>query len=181
MISYGALLHYCTFGLPANSFTKSAFLYGWDDLARQVDTLVDSSATPLLVVGMDKYRIASGLAFYLNKEDRLEQEKSDVNETTGRQLFGNDALMYNFWFPPEHASARDILVISEDRNQLEPVNFSNHYRQLGDIEEINITKRGKNAGHFFYRKLTAYTANAHAHIAGLAMPTTNQPDMTHHT
>ena len=181
MISYGALLHYCTFGLPANSFTKSVFLYGWDDLARQVDTLVDSSAKPLLVVGMDKYRVASGLAFYLNKVETLEQEKSDVNETTGRQLFGNDALMYNFWCTPEHASARDILVISEDRDQLDPANFINHYHKLGPIEEIDIKKRGKIAGQVFYRKLTAYMTNVHKALTSIATPTIDTPAKPHAT
>lgn len=181
MISYGALLHYCTLGLPANSFTKSVFLYGWDDLARQVDTLVDSSATPLLVVGMDKYRIASGLAFYLNKVENLEGEQSDVNETTGRQLFGQNALMYNFWCPPEQALARDILVISEDRDQLDPANFINYSDHLGPIAAIDITKRGKTAGQFFYRKLTAYKTNIHADLTSTAMPAMDKPAKVHDT
>lgn len=178
MIAYGVLLHYCTFGLPQTSFAKNVFLYGWDDLASQVDTLAHSSTRPLLVVGMDKYRIASGLAFYRDKMNLPGQETAELNETTGRQLFGDDALMYNYWCPPLQAVARDILMIAEDRKQLDSTGLLNHYQQLGQIKEINIKKRGENAGHFFYRKLTAYRTNAHADIAGLAMPaTTHQSDI----
>lgn len=136
------------------SFAKNVFLYGWDDLARQVDILAHSTtAKPLLVVGMDKYRIASGLAFYRNKTNRLEQKRSDINETTGNKLFGNNALMFNYWCPPEQALSRDILVIAEDRNRLDPANFTNHYRKLGKIQEINSKREGKVPATFFIVQL----------------------------
>ncbi len=171
MIAYGALLHYCTFGLPGTTFAKSPFLNGWDDLARQVNTLVRNATTPLLVVGMDKYKIASGLAFYRNKINGHEESPAAVNDTTGRQLFGENALMYNYWCSPKQAGGRDILVIAEDRKQLDAVNFTDHYQQLGEIKTINIEKRGKSSGHFFYRRLTSYSADMHAHLTISTSPT----------
>lgn len=158
LCTYGAILYYCAFGLPCTSFTNNVFLYGWDDLAQQVDKIVHNSAnqSPLLVVGMDKYRTASGLAFYLSKNNPVKRGKSELTEATGRQLFGYDSLMYNYWYPPSLALSRNILVICKDKKQLDPALFANYYEHLGQMKELTINKRGKAAGHFFYRVLTSY-------------------------
>jgi len=158
---YGALLYYCAFGLPATPFASNVFLYGWDDLARQVNKLTHGPGNrqPLLVVGMDKYRTASGLAFYLRKIDAAKQSNSDLTEVTGGQLFGYDSLMYNFWYPPSLAQTRDILVISKSKEQLNSAIFVNRCQHFGRIKELDIKKRGKPSGHYFYRILTSYTTS----------------------
>lgn len=163
VLGYGTLLHYCAIGLPGLSYGNGDFLFGWEDLAQQVEERVQTIAAREgerpVVAGMDHYRIASGLAFYRNKQMPQGVAHYSVEETTGSQLFGGGALMYNYWYPPALASDRDILVIAHNKEQLEPADFGNHYQKLGDIGEITLTKRGKKAGRYYYRLLTWYTPN----------------------
>lgn len=170
---YGIVLHYCAIGLPGLSYASGTVLFGYDSLAQQVEKEVQiiaekEHARPL-VAGMDRYKIASGLAFYRNKQRR--EELIPVDETTGSNLFDRNALMYNYWYPPALASDRNVLIISRKKEQLDPGNFSNHYQHLGKIGEITITKQGKKAGSYYYRLLTWYTPGVEAgHISSYTPP-----------
>ena len=156
VLTYGILLHYFALGLPGVPFMKSAFLFGWDDLAQKVEervkTIGEQEGKRPLVVGMDSYRMASGLAFYRSKQ----RVGIDINETTGYHLFGHNSLMYSYWYPPKWAAGRDILVFSEDLRRMDPVYFGNFFQHLGEIQEIKVEKRGKESGLLYYRLLTGY-------------------------
>ena len=72
LLLYGATLHYLTLGFPGIPYPKNFLLLGWSDLASQIERIEDGiegagGAEPL-VVGMDKMQIASGLAFYRNRQ-----------------------------------------------------------------------------------------------------------------
>lgn len=171
VLAYGGLLHYCAVGLPGFTFGNSRnFLFGWDDLASQLDekiTLVTArNGERPLVAGMDHYRLASGLAFYRSKEQSSDDRATTVNETTGRQLFGSGALMYDYWLSPAAAEGRDILVVAQRPEQLAPERLAGHSRQLGDLGEISVTKLGKKAGRYYYRLLTWYTPGTIHNHAG---------------
>ncbi len=172
---YGLMLHYCALGLPGISFTKNDFLFGEENLAKQVEEEVRAVALKdgerPLVVAMDHYRTASGLGFYLHKQMTVDQEKYpkypkySMAEITGRHLFGLNDLMYSYWYPAKEAAGRDILVVSQSRQMLDPSYFSFHYRALGPIHEISIDKRGKKVGSYFYRMLNRYSPNEHESLA----------------
>jgi dolichol-phosphate mannosyltransferase len=159
-LGYGILLHYFAIGLPGLSYSSSDFLFGWENLAQQVETEIETieknGGDRPLVAGIDRYRIASGLAFYRNKQRDEKDSDYLVDETTGRQLFDNNALMYNYWYPSALASKKDILVISQKKERLAPTALQNYCRLLGKIGEITVTKRGKKAGRYYYRLLTGY-------------------------
>ena len=161
VLCYGIVLHYCALGLPGVSYGKNPFLFGWDDLARQVEekvqTITAKDGKRPLVVGMDPYRIASGLAFYRQKETTDGSDKYIVSETTGSHLFGWNDLMYSYWYIASEAIDRDILLVSRDKNRLDPAYFRDHYQHLGQIHELDIEKRGKNAGRYYYRLLNGYS------------------------
>ncbi len=165
-ISYGALLHYSALGLPGTPFANDVFLFGWDDFAQQIEkqvqVLADQRGERPLVVGMDKYRIASGLAFYRNKQRTADLVQHPIDETTGSHLFGRKALMYSYWLPPAQADGRDIFVISRNKVKIQPPYFKNKYRDLDEIHEITIKKQGKDAGHYYYRLLTSYIPKGQA-------------------
>jgi dolichol-phosphate mannosyltransferase len=159
-LGYGILLHYFAIGLPGLSYSSSDFLFGWENLAKQVETKVqtiekDGGDRPL-VAGIDRYQTASGLAFYRNKQRDDKDPDYLVDETTGRQLFDINALMYNYWYPSALASKKDILVISRKKERLAPTALQDYCRLLGDIGEITVTKQGKKAGRYYYRLLTWY-------------------------
>ena len=167
VLIYGTFLHYCALGLPGVPYGKGIILFGWDDLAQKVEAQVkeltaENGKRPL-VVGMDSYRTASGLAYYRSKL----AAGTDVNDTTGYHIFGHKGLMYNYWYSPRWATGKDILVFSEDKLRMEPAYFGNFYEHLGEIQEINVVRRGKDCGHLYFRLLTGYTPG-------------DLPEMAHH-
>ncbi len=161
VLCYGLILHYFSLGIPGIPFVTNAFLFGGDDLALQVEQTVGeierrTGARPL-VAGMDKYRITSGLAFYRNKADALSPTvppERAVRETTGRQLFDLDALMYNYWLPAKEAMAHNVLAISERKEYLADHLFVGTARRLGKIRRYSIKKHGKEVGSYYYRLMT---------------------------
>ncbi len=77
-------------GIPGMSFRKdSPNPVAWKEMAKSVAEIKTPSKP--LIVGMDKYMIASELAFYLK----------DVENVSSSNLFGSDGLMYGFWFNPQ--------------------------------------------------------------------------------
>ena len=64
-------LYHLTVGIPGVGYGRHAELVpvGWRDLGRQVGAIADDlakrSGVDPLIVGMDRYAIASELAFYL--------------------------------------------------------------------------------------------------------------------
>jgi len=165
VLSYGVILHYFSLGLPGIPYDSNAFLFGGEDLALQVEQTVKNVAEERgsrpLVVGMDKYRLASGMAFYRNKAEHAEntQHAKSVQETTGRQIFGMDALMYNYWLTPADAIGRDILAISERKEYLADHLFSGSVQHLGKIKSYSVKKHGKEVGSYYYRLITRHAAD----------------------
>ena len=94
VLSYGLILHYFSLGIPGIPFNTSAFLFGGEDLAGQIEQIVKRveekrGKTPI-VIGMDKYRLASGLAFYRAKAINAAGPAAShqpVLETTGQTSF----------------------------------------------------------------------------------------------
>ncbi len=163
-LSYGLVLHYFSLGIPGIPFGTNAFLFGFNDLASQIEQTVksveDQKGTRPLVAGMDKYRIASGLAFYRNKANNLSETPApdrSIRETTGRQLFNMDALMYNYWLSPDQAADRDILVVAERREYLAGHLFFGKTKRLGKIRSFSIKKLGKEVGSYYYRFIVLST------------------------
>ena len=165
VLSYGVILHYFSLGVPGIPFDTNAFLFGGEDLALQVEQTVEKVATERgsrpLVVGMDKYRLASGLAFYRNKAEHSDntQHATSVQETTGRQIFGMDALMYNYWLTPAEATGRDLLVISERKEYLADHLLAGSGQHLGKIKSYFTKKHGKEVGSYYYRLITRHAAD----------------------
>ena len=159
-LSYGAILHYCALGLPGISYASSDFLFGWDDLAQHIESEVQDITSERgerpLVVGMGKYRIASGLAFYRTKLHQNDNFNMTLEETIGSHLFGRNALMYKYWYPPAKAATRDILIVSQDKKRLDSSVFKSYYQDLDEINEITILKQGKKAGRYYSRLLKWY-------------------------
>lgn len=164
ILVYGAVLHYGSLGLPGIPFTGGNLLLGWNSLAQQVEKTVEkaevANGQAPLVVGLDKYRIASGLVFYGHKLmlDR-HVTSSDIYEATGRQVLGANALMYNYWLPAERATGRDLLLVSQYKSDIENQQAPLQYEKNPKIGEYIVTKHGKNVGSYYYTLLTTKQSN----------------------
>jgi dolichol-phosphate mannosyltransferase len=164
LLIYGASLHYLSLGLPGLSYPSNFPLVGGKDLGRQIEQIENDieskSGVEPLVVGLDKYRISSLLAFYRpeNTSSPGSGPRESVLYTAGSNLFGGDSLMYRYWFPEKVTENRAMILVSAKRNLLEGNNILSRVREMGKIEELVVRKNGKPVGSYFYAVATGYTA-----------------------
>jgi dolichol-phosphate mannosyltransferase len=160
LILFGAVLYHAVLGFPGLPYPGDhPFLLDWHYLAARIEGLEDSLETgpksSPLVVGLDKYRIASGLAFYrtelLEKNERLGSTEEGAWETAGRHFFGKSSLMYAFWFPAEKYAGRDMILVSEDLEDLKENKVISSFRSMGDIRQIQLVKNKKPVTSYYYR------------------------------
>lgn len=158
LLIYGAGLLHLVLGLPGLGYSKHIELapVGWRDFSRQISETAaaarkESGAEPL-IVGMDRYAIASELAFY-----GAERTKSTV-ETSSAHLFGGMGLMYEQWTPPERQEGRTLLLVAWDRKDLTGGTVESHADRLGPIVDNVLTRDGKIVRHYYYRLAYHYQA-----------------------
>ncbi|MFH0727180.1 MAG: glycosyltransferase family 39 protein [Pseudomonadota bacterium] len=157
LLIYGASLHYLTLGLPGLPYPKNFPLVGCRDLGRQIEVIENdiesANGVEPLVVGMDKYRTASLLAFYrpeLTKRPNEPAAKESVIGTAGCHLFGGNSLMYAYWFPEKRVENQAMILVSPKRGDLEGTNVRSRIGEMGDIQELVVRKNGRPVGNYFY-------------------------------
>ncbi len=159
LISYGAIFHYLAIGLPGVPYRQDKVQpVAWRQLGadvRQIESGVEArTGEKPLVVGMDKYNLASELAFYRRHEG--EGTKNAVANTASRNLFGGGALMYEIWSPSENYAGRTLILVSFKRQALSDVALADSARDLGPVKERSVTKLGVPAGRYYYRVVAGY-------------------------
>lgn len=161
LLIWGGALHYFSIGLPEVPYPGGDPLLSWQDYAAQIDKLVESkekeSGERPTVVGMDLYKTASGLAFYRT----LNFEKGDTTrqlppllETAGRNVVGQGAVMYDYWFSPEQFKGKLLLLVSPDKGDLEKRHFIRKIKLASRIRELKTTKNDQEVRPLFYRFVT---------------------------
>ena len=166
LVVYAAVLHYWSLGLPTVAYRQNFHLLGWHGFAGQIEQLVDENTQPggqrLLVVGMDRHKLASGLGYYrsrLANADRDSAASAPVAETTSSHLFGANSLMYRFWFPYANYVGRDMMLISDKSRILEKDYVAGQFDRIGEIRTITYDKNGRQAGTYYYRLAYGYRGN----------------------
>lgn len=169
LLGYGAFLHYLTLGFPGVPYPQRLYLLGWQGLGREIEALANQferdTGEELLVVGMDRNRIASGLAFYRTKAAMVSNEPLDrdpVEQTSSWHLFGGKSLMYEYWFPIKDQQNKNLLLVSRDAANLTSDLVRSRVRQLGDIEEVALWKNGKQVGRYYYCLAKGYHSDSRA-------------------
>ena len=112
-----------------------------------------------MVAGMDKYRVASGLAFYRSRlagEGGGDVRNQIIDETTGRNLFRKGSVMYSHWHQPDLFYQRNIVVVSSKLEELNPSVFNPYVRDIGPLKTIMIYQQGEEVGPVYYRYLRGY-------------------------
>ena len=151
LLLYGAALFYFTRGIPGVGYGRHAELVpvGWRELGRDVGAIAAdiarrTGAAPL-IVGMDRYAIASELAFYL--PDRAKA----VDETSSGHLFGQVGLMYERWFPAARQSGRQLLLIAWSPTDLSDRAVREHADRLDPVQQGVLTRDRQPIRSFYYR------------------------------
>ena len=158
-ITYVAFLSYLGFGIPGIGYAKEIALLpvGWSEMGRDLEACRAAIPAPangrVLLVGLDRNFIASEAAFYHS------QPRNAVLTTTGAHLFGNRALMYEFWFPPREQEGSTLLLVSFDRGDLDRRRVRDRCAPLGEIEEHWIERGGRKVCPYFTRVAENYRAD----------------------
>lgn len=120
----------------------------WTEFGQLVDMLSnrvkDETGQSPLLIGMDKYNLASQLAFYAH----------DVNYASlsvGRGILDMPSLMYERWYKVDNYLGRTAILISFNRADIEASNVLCRFAMLGTAKEQSVTKNGQQAGVFWYR------------------------------
>jgi dolichol-phosphate mannosyltransferase len=159
LLIYGAGLHYLVLGLPGLGYSNHPELVpvGWRELSSRVAAAATAShghnGNDPLIVGMDRYAIASELAFY-----GVERTNVAV-ETSSSHLFGGLGLMYERWTPPALQEGRTLLLVAWDPKDLAGINIGSHCESLGPIEDGILTRDGQIVRHYYHRLAYNYRSN----------------------
>ena len=130
---YALLLHFMTIGLPGVDFPRGAArLLGWPDAVRNLQAIQKQlpTGTERVVVGMDKYFIASKLSYYGTPEYLGDDQRLQV---TGSHLLGGNSLMYSYWNPAENYKGATVTMLSVSREALSDRNTAAYFDKLSPV------------------------------------------------
>ena len=166
LLLYGGVLHWLSLGLPGVGYPNNLHLLGWREFGRDIEQRVQylerQRGEPILVVGLDRNRIASGLAFYrtLYLETAGQPHAADASmpafTTASQNLFGDVGLMYRLWFPNDKQTGKTLLLVAEKVAELNAPRVLERVREAGEIQEVRIWKQDKPAGRYYLRLVTGY-------------------------
>ena len=151
LLIYGAGLQYLVLGLPHVGYDKhiEAIPVGWRDLSAHIMSVADTyrrqTGSEPLIVGMDRYAIASELAFYGGSRE------SSGLATANSNLFGGMGLMYERWMPPPAQNGRNLLLVAWSPGELEDRFIDARVERLGPIEDDVLTRDGIVIRHYYHR------------------------------
>lgn len=166
LLFYGAAFHYLGPGLPGMRYPNNVHLIGWQSFGREIDAVVTQleheTGEQILVVGFDRNRIASGLAFY-RAYGRGPADQNPIRDpastTASEHLFSAVGLMYEMWFPVGQQTGKTMLLVADNAAALKRETICSRVEELGAIHSIAIRKNGQPAGQYFYRLARGYRTN----------------------
>ena len=156
LLFYGVGWCYLAFGIPGVGYTQHTELVplGWRQFGRQVEDIANAARSTygprLLVVGMDRYAIASELAFYAH--DRV----AAVAGTSSAHLFDDVGLMYEQWFPVALQSGRPLLLVAWHPEDIAPRQLEGRALGLEPVQEGLLSRNGSVVRRYYYRIAQRY-------------------------
>jgi dolichol-phosphate mannosyltransferase len=157
LLLFAAGLHYLALGLPGVGYSEHLELVpvGWQALGRQVNAIADEARRRTgkepVIVGMDRYELASQLTFYAPSHAR------SVKETTSRNLFGLTGLMYERWASHLAVDDRTLILVAWDPHDISDELTAGYAVKLDPIKEGTLTRDGVPIRNFRYRLAHGFT------------------------
>jgi dolichol-phosphate mannosyltransferase len=159
MLLLGTGLHYLALGLPGVGYSDHLELVpvGWRDLGRQISAIAADlrrqTGREPVIVGMDRYELASQLTFYAPDHAR------SVNETSSRNLFGAEGLMYGRWASSLQIADRPLLLVAWDPHDLSDEFTVPYAATVEPMKEGFLSRDGVGIRDFHYRIVKGYRKN----------------------
>ena len=164
VLFWGAFLHFLVMGIPGFGYPRETDLtsfIGWSNLAAEIEKIEDEiekeTEIEPLVIGMDKNKIASELAFYRNKGERVlgdEVEHEGFQYTTGRHLLGMESLMFKYWSPqrprsPEGKQREILILVSRELSEFKKEQIHASGWAISEIKNLIVEKAGVPVGEIY--------------------------------
>ncbi len=155
LIAYSGILMCIIYGKPLivyNAFFQK--FNNWDNFYYQIKEISDEASREThketVIVPLDKYNIASELNFYQAKHH------AKSFSVYGRNIFGQDALMYNYWYKGENLADKNILIIHDDRYMLDAEFLKKATTPITPVKILWAISQGSGTrGHdYFYQIVT---------------------------
>jgi len=169
MLFYGAALYYLVLGLPSLRYPEGFRLVGWHDLGSQIERIEDDvesmTGSEPLVVGMDKYRITSELAFYRTHAEMDNgglSKREGIEGTAGSHLFGKNSLMYEYWTPTDKQNGRTLILVSNRADDLDGPGITSRFDRLEPVMQLLARHNDMPVARFYYRIGYGYRPPAHS-------------------
>lgn len=149
LLGYIGIIICITSGKPTTIY-KTIFtkFIDWNNFQSQVNKIATETTIkynkPTIIIPIDKYNIASELAFYQAKSQKLKQI-NHTYEIIGRNIFGLDSLMYKYWYNEKPLTNEVMLLICGEKYLLEQLAVINNTTPLTPIENFWAISQGKNA------------------------------------
>jgi dolichol-phosphate mannosyltransferase len=159
MLFYGGAMHFLGIGLPYVKYPQNTHLMGFDGLGKDIQQITEDlekeKGKSILVVGMDRNKIASGLAFYRTKSLKDDTQHPSY-KTASEHLFGGIGLMYELWFPIKEQYDKPMLLVGESIEELDSAEVLSRVNSAGPITAIKAKKADKITGQYYYRLIEGY-------------------------
>lgn len=150
-VVYAALLHYAVLGFPGVGYIHNirTLPVAWDEFGQAVAAIetavAEETPAPVVLIGTDKYFLASEMAFYARQRQGIQ------HNSIGQGAIGGGSLMYDVWYPASSVRGSTAVMVSLKRNELQQEDLSGYFSRLSDIKEQIVQKKGAVVGSFFYR------------------------------
>lgn len=157
MLFYALAMHYVVLGIPGVPYVGFTEHYFWREATHEVQRLArnvqQQTGQKPIVVGMSKWSVAASLSFYDDQDQPM--------DIRGRNMFMQNAAMYDFWYPSEPPTSRPIILVGMKQHQLEHDidgndNITPLLVQPGPIRELKIEREGKPLRGLYYRVAQGY-------------------------
>lgn len=154
---YGVGWFYLVIGIPGLGYSSHTELLpvAWRQFAQQIDAVADDVRSRrgdrLLIVGMDRYAIASELSFYADDPSKA------ITETCSGHLFGGMGLMYEQWFPVESQAGRPLLLVAWEAADIADSQLGARAIDLQPIHSGELTHDGALVRRYYYRVVGRYS------------------------
>lgn len=159
LMIYAGGLHFLVLGLPGLGYSQQMDLMpvGWRDFGEQItkiakDVELATGAAPL-IVGMDRYAIASEVAFYAS------ENSATAPETSGAHLFEWTSLMYERWIPIQLQAGRTLLLVTWHPQDLSNSCVAARAGRLGPVQTGVLVRDSKIIRRYYYRLLYGYRSS----------------------
>jgi dolichol-phosphate mannosyltransferase len=159
LVLYAAGLYFLVVGLPGIGYSArmEVMPIGWRDFGQQVNTIArdigHAAGAEPLIVGMDRYAIASEVAFYATGD------ASAVPETSGAHLFERTALMYARWVPTGLQVGRTLLLVAWEEQDLVNQCVESRAEHLGPLQSGALMRDGLVVRRYYYRVAFGYRSS----------------------